>query len=89
LAVERVGLGDLERSFDLFVVSYLLVESVHESERKFNDLLLVDGQDSSMIPGLILALGSALGTNLGFLFKQRGAVLARPIRLRHPARSAV
>jgi hypothetical protein len=29
-----------------------------------------------MILGLILALGSALGANLGFLFKQRGAVLA-------------
>lgn len=41
-----------------------------------------------MILGLILALGSALGTNVGFLLKQRGAVLARPIRLRHPARSA-
>jgi hypothetical protein len=34
-----------------------------------------------MILGLILAL-SALGTNLGFLFKHRGAVLARPIRVR-------
>ena len=42
-----------------------------------------------MILGLTLALGSALGTKLGFLFKQRGAVLAPPIRLRHPARSAV
>src|SRR5438132_28453 len=42
-----------------------------------------------MILGLILALGSALGGNVGFLLKQRGAVLARPIRLRHPARSAV
>jgi hypothetical protein len=42
-----------------------------------------------MILGLIVALGSALGTNLGFLFKQRCAVLARPIRLRHPVRSAV
>ncbi len=41
-----------------------------------------------MILGLILALASALGTNVGFLFKHRGAVLARPIRLRHPARSA-
>jgi drug/metabolite transporter (DMT)-like permease len=41
-----------------------------------------------MILGLILALGSALGTNAGFLFKHRGAVLARPIRLRHPVRSA-
>src|SRR5438067_2332327 len=42
-----------------------------------------------MILGLTLALGSAVGTNLGFLFKQRGAVRAPPIRLRHPAHSAV
>jgi drug/metabolite transporter (DMT)-like permease len=41
-----------------------------------------------MIPGLIFAVASALGTNLGFLFKQRGAVLAPPIHLRHPVRSA-
>jgi len=41
-----------------------------------------------MIFGLILAVASALGTNLGFLFKQRGAVLAPQIRLRHPVRSA-
>jgi drug/metabolite transporter (DMT)-like permease len=41
-----------------------------------------------MILGLIFALGSALGTNVGFLFKHRGAVLARPIRVRHPVRSA-
>ena len=41
-----------------------------------------------MIFGLILAVGSALGTNLGFLFKHRGAVLAPAIRLRHPVRSA-
>jgi drug/metabolite transporter (DMT)-like permease len=42
-----------------------------------------------MVVGLILALGSALGTNVGFLFKHRGAVLAQPIRIRHPVRSAV
>jgi drug/metabolite transporter (DMT)-like permease len=41
-----------------------------------------------MILGLILAVASALATNLGFLFKQRGAVLAPPIRVRHPLRSA-
>jgi drug/metabolite transporter (DMT)-like permease len=41
-----------------------------------------------MILGLILALGSAFGTNLGFLFKHRGAVVAPPIRVRHPLRSA-
>src|SRR5947209_5006558 len=42
-----------------------------------------------MVAGLALALGSALGTNVAFLFKQRGAVLAPPVRARHPLRSAV
>jgi drug/metabolite transporter (DMT)-like permease len=42
-----------------------------------------------MIAGLALALGSALGTNVAFLFKQRGAVLAPAVQGRHPLRSAV
>src|ERR1700747_1969300 len=41
-----------------------------------------------MVAGLALALGSALGTNVAFLFKQRGALLAPPVRARHPLRSA-
>jgi drug/metabolite transporter (DMT)-like permease len=41
-----------------------------------------------VIPGLILALASAVATNLAFLFKHRGAVLAPPVRVRHPLRSA-
>jgi drug/metabolite transporter (DMT)-like permease len=41
-----------------------------------------------MILGLTLALASALGTNVAFLFKHRGAVLAPPIRIHHPLRSA-
>jgi drug/metabolite transporter (DMT)-like permease len=41
-----------------------------------------------VIIGLILALASALATNLAFLFKHRGAVLAPPILARHPLRSA-
>jgi len=41
-----------------------------------------------VILGLILALASAVATNLAFLFKQRGAVLAPPIRARHPLGSA-
>ncbi|MDQ3719200.1 MAG: hypothetical protein M3350_00150 [Actinomycetota bacterium] len=41
-----------------------------------------------MILGLILAVGSAAATNLAFLFKHRGAVLAPPVRVRHPLRSA-
>jgi drug/metabolite transporter (DMT)-like permease len=41
-----------------------------------------------VIFGLILAVASALATNLAFLFKQRGAVLAPPVRVRQPLRSA-
>jgi drug/metabolite transporter (DMT)-like permease len=41
-----------------------------------------------MIAGLLLALAAALATNLGFLFKYRGAVRIAPIRIRHPLRSA-
>jgi drug/metabolite transporter (DMT)-like permease len=41
-----------------------------------------------MILGLLLALASALATNLAFLFKHRGAVLAPPVRAGHPLRSA-
>jgi drug/metabolite transporter (DMT)-like permease len=41
-----------------------------------------------MAAGLALALGSALGTSVAFLFKQRGAVLAPPVRARYPLRSA-
>jgi drug/metabolite transporter (DMT)-like permease len=41
-----------------------------------------------MTAGLALALGSALGTNIAFLFKQRGALLAPPVRARQPLRSA-
>lgn len=43
---------------------------------------------TAMSRGLILALGSALAMNLSFLFKQRGAVLADPIHVRHPLTSA-
>jgi hypothetical protein len=42
-----------------------------------------------MLAGLALALCSAVGTNLGFLFKQRGATMAPPVRARHPVASAV
>ena len=41
-----------------------------------------------MIFGVILAIASALATNLAYLFKQRGAVLAPAIKVRHPLRSA-
>jgi drug/metabolite transporter (DMT)-like permease len=39
--------------------------------------------------GLVCALLSALGTNLAFLFKHRGAVAAPDVDMRHPMRSAV
>jgi drug/metabolite transporter (DMT)-like permease len=39
--------------------------------------------------GLICAVLSALGTNLAFLFKQRGAVAAPDVDMRHPLRSAI
>jgi drug/metabolite transporter (DMT)-like permease len=41
-----------------------------------------------VIVGLALALACALATNVAFLFKHRGAVLAPPVRVRHPLRSA-
>jgi drug/metabolite transporter (DMT)-like permease len=41
-----------------------------------------------VILGLGFALASALGTNVSALFKARGAGLARPVRIRHPLRSA-
>ncbi len=41
-----------------------------------------------MIVGLALALACALATNVAFLFKHRGAVLAPAVRVRHPLRSA-
>jgi drug/metabolite transporter (DMT)-like permease len=39
--------------------------------------------------GLICALLAALGTNLAFLFKHRGAVAAPDVDMRHPLQSAV
>jgi drug/metabolite transporter (DMT)-like permease len=41
-----------------------------------------------VIVGLALAVASALGTSVAFLFKHRGAVLAPPVRAAHPLRSA-
>jgi drug/metabolite transporter (DMT)-like permease len=41
-----------------------------------------------VIIGLALAVACALATNVAFLFKHRGAVLAPPVLVRHPLRSA-
>ena len=46
------------------------------------------GIGDDVILGLALALACALATNVAFLFKHRGAVLAPPVRVRHPLRSA-
>jgi drug/metabolite transporter (DMT)-like permease len=43
---------------------------------------------TGVILGLALALASALATNVAFLLKQRGAVLAPSVHVRHPLRSA-
>jgi drug/metabolite transporter (DMT)-like permease len=43
---------------------------------------------SGMTFGLALALACALATSVSFLLKQRGAVSAPPVRVRHPLRSA-
>src|SRR6476469_9787905 len=37
--------------------------------------------------GILLALGCAFATNLGFFYKHRGACSAAPVELRHPLRS--
>lgn len=42
-----------------------------------------------MILGLALALASAVATSVAFLLKHRGAVLAPPVRVQHPVRSAI
>jgi drug/metabolite transporter (DMT)-like permease len=42
-----------------------------------------------VIVGLGLALGCAVATNVAFLLKHRGAVLAPPVMVHHPLRSAV
>ena len=39
--------------------------------------------------GILLALLCALATNLGFLFKHRGACAAPDVSMRHPLRSAI
>jgi hypothetical protein len=39
--------------------------------------------------GILLALLCALTTNLGFLFKYRGACAAPDVSVRHPVRSTV
>jgi drug/metabolite transporter (DMT)-like permease len=49
----------------------------------------VTGVSLAVGVGLICALLSALGTNLAFLFKYRGALAAPDVDIRHPLRSAV
>jgi hypothetical protein len=44
--------------------------------------------DLSLVVGLIFAVGTAIATNLAFLWKHRGAVAAPAVDLHHPVRSA-
>lgn len=49
----------------------------------------VGGETLTLAAGLATALASALGTNLAFLFKHRGAVAAPDVDMHHPLRSTV
>jgi drug/metabolite transporter (DMT)-like permease len=49
----------------------------------------VTGVSVAVGVGLACALLSALGTNLAFLFKHRGALAAPDVDMRHPLRSAI
>jgi hypothetical protein len=42
----------------------------------------------TLLLGLLLALGCALATNVGFLYKHRGACAAPAVDMRHPGRTA-
>ena len=42
----------------------------------------------TLILGILLALACAMATNVGFLFKHRGACQAAAVDYRHPLRSA-
>ena len=42
----------------------------------------------TQVLGILLALACALTTNVGFLFKHRGACAAPAVDIRHPLRSA-
>ena len=41
----------------------------------------------TLIFGILLALACALATNVGFLYKHRGACAAPPVNMRHPLRT--
>jgi hypothetical protein len=42
----------------------------------------------TVFSGILLALACALATNIGFLYKHRGACAAPPVDMRHPLRTA-
>ena len=44
--------------------------------------------DLTLVLGLLFAVGTAIATNLAFLWKHRGAVAAPPVDLHHPIRTA-
>lgn len=58
------------------------------NDERSEDGLAVTGVSLAVGVGLICALLSALGTNLSFLLKYKGAVAAPDVEMRHPLRSA-
>jgi len=56
---------------------------------RFEDGLAVTNLSLAVGVGLVCALLSALGTNLAFLLKYKGAVAAPDVDMRHPLRSAI
>jgi len=63
--------------------------SVPASYERSEDGLAVTSISLAVGVGLICSLLSALGTNLSFLFKLKGAVAAPDVDMRHPLRSAI
>jgi len=63
-------------------VSKTQVEAPHPSRTRPVSFSLM-----SLSTGILLALACAFVTNLGFLYKHRGACAAPPVDLRHPLRS--
>ena len=49
----------------------------------------MDGESITLAAGVATALASALGTNLAFLLKHRGAVAAPDVDMHHPLRSTI
>src|SRR5947209_16155017 len=94
---DRIGRPESEKSLgSLSAITKLTIIPTHRLGISRRQSLQTRGSDhcsprcavverpQSWLPGW--SWSSALGTNVAFLFKQRGAVLAPPVRGRHPLR---